>query len=151
MELECRACGKMENHEPAKDGPEPMPSGWLMHEIGGQKLLLCSACGHPGNFIGGLSPVLRERLRARGALGDPGDKPRGQRGKDWGEVKLIHRGKRHIGTYIVDEGVLTLTHVADDGGRPTKSAHVDGPGPHDPLARLLLTELVIPESERHNK
>jgi hypothetical protein len=55
-----------------------------------------------------------------------------------------------MGTYVVEEGVLTLTYVAENGGRPTRSAHVNGPGPHDALARLLLSELVIPESERQN-
>jgi hypothetical protein len=82
MEFECRACGTKKNHEPTQGSPEAMPSGWLMHEIGTHRLLLCSACGHPGNFIGGLSPALRERLRARGvAIGEPGDKPKGQRGR----------------------------------------------------------------------
>jgi hypothetical protein len=151
MEFECGACGAKKNHEPTQGTPEAMPSGWLMHEIGAHRLLLCSACGHPGNFIGGLSSALSERLRARGvAIGDPGDKPKGQRGKDWGEVKLIHRGKRHNGTYVVEEGLLTLTYVAENGARPTRSAHANGSGPHDALARLLLSELVIPESRRQN-
>jgi len=36
-----------------------------MREIKKRKYLLCDACSHPANFIGGLAPILKERLASR--------------------------------------------------------------------------------------
>lgn len=151
MEFECRACGTKANYEPKDQHREALPGGWRMHDVEGHKLLLCGPCGHPGNFVDGLSPHIRQRLRARGvALEEPRERHKGRPGIDWGEVEIGHDGGRYKGTFVVEEGMLTLTHVTADGGVLRKSAHVGGMG-EKRLALTLLGELIVPESERGKK
>jgi hypothetical protein len=53
----------------------PFPLGWFNRQLdeygnlasGGQAFLLCPACGSDANFIGGISPHLRDLFLARGA------------------------------------------------------------------------------------
>lgn len=62
-EFECDACGRTTKHDVARGH---VPPGWRMKNIQGRVFQLCDSCGHEGHFIGGLSPLLRTQLRARG-------------------------------------------------------------------------------------
>lgn len=85
--------------------------------------------------------------RVLGIASAPKDRRKGRRGKDWGEVDIGHDGKRCKGTYVVENGMLTLEHMTEDGVTARKSAHVGGMR-EQTLARTLLSELVVPESAR---
>lgn len=70
MLFECRACGRTKEHDPARGH---VPPGWRMkRDIPkvASVLLLCEGCSHEGNFIGGLSSMLENRLRERGLIKD---------------------------------------------------------------------------------
>ncbi len=64
MKFQCEACDRAVDYDPAVT-LEAMPSGWRMHEISVRRFLLCSSCGHPAAFVGGISPHLKQVLRAR--------------------------------------------------------------------------------------
>ena len=64
MKFECSACERLVEHDPAKNG-QAMPSGWAMHEIKERRFLLCSGCGGPASFHGGISPHLKNMLHVR--------------------------------------------------------------------------------------
>lgn len=65
MQFQCEACQKTIEYDPTKNS-EAMPRGWRIHTIGPSRVFLCSSCGNPTNFSGGLSPNLRRMLLARG-------------------------------------------------------------------------------------
>jgi len=85
--------------------------------------------------------------RVLGVASAPRDRPKRRRGKDWGEVEIVHDGKPYKGTYVVENGMLTLEHMTEDGVTARKSSHVGGMR-EQTLARTLLSELVVPESAR---
>lgn len=73
-EFTCMACGKTSTHNFANH--EPFPIGWsnrhigeygnLIRGSGGTPYLLCEKCGSEGQFIGGISPSLRESFKKHG-------------------------------------------------------------------------------------
>lgn len=69
--FECRACSRKADYCPTAQYPEAMPPGWRMRQFKGGGALLCDWCNNPAHFHGGVSPHLRELLKANGvAVGD---------------------------------------------------------------------------------
>ena len=64
MKFTCDACERVVRHDPGMNS-QAMPSGWRMHEIKGRRFLLCSGCGGPASFYGGISPHLKDMLHKR--------------------------------------------------------------------------------------
>ena len=64
MQFTCDACGTMKEYDPAETR-QAMPSGWRKHKISRRGFLLCSSCGHPASFHGGISPHLKQMLETR--------------------------------------------------------------------------------------
>ena len=58
MKFTCEACGKTVEQD-AGPVSGAVPAGWRIHDIEGERLLLCLGCAHSAHFIGGLSPVLK--------------------------------------------------------------------------------------------
>lgn len=65
MQFQCDACQTTTEYDPSSFG-QAMPNDWGMHDIGPSKVFLCSSCGNPAHFLGGLSPYLKRLLTARG-------------------------------------------------------------------------------------
>jgi len=67
MLFQCQACDGTVEYDPSPQSGS-MPSSWQVHQIKGRGFLLCSSCGNPSHFHGGLSPWLKDRLSAKYGL-----------------------------------------------------------------------------------
>ncbi|MCC0009815.1 MAG: hypothetical protein H6875_05135 [Hyphomicrobiaceae bacterium] len=69
MKIQCEACGA--EHEADVKGPtllkDALPQGWRPRRIDSRVYILCDVCGNLRQFVGGLSPYLRDRLGLVGA------------------------------------------------------------------------------------
>jgi len=70
--------------------------------------------------------------------------------KAGGDVENRARRKHYAGTWVVENGMLTLEHRTKDGAVARKSAHVGGMGEKS-LAVALLSELIGPRPESEEK
>ena len=68
MKFTCDSCGRSTDFDAGPKGS--VPAGWGMRELEKQHLFLCSACGNAANFVGGLSPSLRQAVDRKKAM-DP--------------------------------------------------------------------------------
>jgi len=59
----CFACDKHTEHRP-DDGH--VPKGWRIKNIDQTPYMLCSACGNPGMFAGGIAPILIDAFAKKG-------------------------------------------------------------------------------------
>ncbi|MGD9785008.1 MAG: hypothetical protein AB7E80_08745 [Hyphomicrobiaceae bacterium] len=68
MKIECDACHtEVELNITAPTLlKKALPRGWRPRRIDGRVYILCDICGNLRQFVGGLSPYLKERLNLQG-------------------------------------------------------------------------------------
>jgi hypothetical protein len=72
MKVRCEAC--QTEHEIVVNSPtllkDALPRGWRPRRIDGRVYILCDVCGNLRQFVGGLSPYLKDRLGLTGSQFD---------------------------------------------------------------------------------